>query len=195
MAITNGYLTLANYKATYAIDSTDTTDDGAIERLIELASRYIDDKTGRTFYTRTATKYYDYPQSRKLKLDDDLLGITTLTNGDSTEIANTEYHLLPYNNPPYYIIKLTDVTTTYWQRSSAGSTEKIIQVAGTWGYASSCPNDIEEITAEIVKNAYNRRFGENMSGTATITGAGVVITPSDISGIAKDVINHYRRRF
>ena len=195
MAITNGYCTLADYKAYAEIDSTDATDDGVIEKIIEMVSRYIDDKTGRTFYARTETHYFDYPKSRTLKLDDDLLSVTTLTNGDGNTIDATEYHLEPYNETPYHSLKLTDITTTYWQGSSGGSYQRVIQLAGSWGYSSTTPDDIEIITKEITKSVYNRRKGKNVGGTATITGAGVVISPADISNQARDIINHYRRRF
>jgi hypothetical protein len=195
MAITNGYTTLALYKGYAEIDSTDATDDTVIEGLIERASRYIDDKTGRTFYARTETHYFDYPRSRTLKMDDDLLSVTTLTNGDGTEIANTEYNLLPYNDAPYFAIKLTDVTTTYWQGSSSGSYEKIITVLGTWGYAATAPDEIEQAVNEITKTLYNRRMGKNVGGVATVTAAGVVISPADVSADVKEIINTYKRRF
>lgn len=195
MAITNGYCTLDNYK-TYGIPDagTNADDDAVIEKLIEMASRYIDRKTGRTFYARTETHYFDYPKTRFLKLSDDLLSVTTLTNGDGNTIADTEYNLIEYNTTPYYALELTDISTTFWQPTSSGSYLKCIQLAGSWGYSAIAPDDIEIATMDIVKNAYNRRKGKNLAGVATITGAGVVISPADISDLTKDTIRHFRRR-
>jgi len=45
----------------------------------------------------------------------------------------------------------------------------------------------------MVTSAYHRRFGSNVEGAATITGAGVVITPQGIPKSAWDVIKTYRK--
>ena len=65
MAITNGYVTLANFKE-YAIPNagTDAADDSLIEIIIEGVSRYIDDQTGRRFYGSSETHYFDVPEGR-----------------------------------------------------------------------------------------------------------------------------------
>ena len=196
MAITNGYATLEKAKLWANISSTDTDDDSVIEDIIEAASRYIDRKTGRTFYGRTETRYYDVPPNagRTLYLDDDLLSIDTLTNGDGNTIASTEYNLVPKNSAPYYAIKLKASSSTYWDFDSDGNSEWVISVNGTWGYSSSTPDDIQEACLLIMNSMYRRRSGENASSVATITAAGVVITPQDVPSQAIDIINVYRRR-
>ena len=45
----------------------------------------------------------------------------------------------------------------------------------------------------IVQNEYKRRFGNDTSGSATITGAGVVITPDSIPASAARIIRNLRR--
>jgi hypothetical protein len=195
MTITNGYATLAAYKTWGKITSTDATDDTVIESIIEGVSRYIDSRTGRTFYARTETRYYDVPadRGRSLMLDDDLLTVTTLTNGDSDTIAATEYHLLPKNITPKREIRLTKTTTEYWDTDSEGDDEWVISVAGTWGYASATPHDIREACYLITQSFYKRRFGENISSSVKVTGAGVVITPQDVPSAAADILNRYRK--
>ena len=195
MAITNGYATLAEYKLWADISSTDTNDDSVIEDLVELASRYIDHKTGRTFYARTETRYFDVPRmgSRELRLDDDLLTITTLTNGDDSSIANTEYNFIPKNITPYYAIRLKASSSAYWNFDSDGNGEFVISVAGTWGYTATAPDDIKSACLMIATSAYKRRFGESTSSTATITAAGVVLTPQDIPSQAADIIRLFVR--
>ena len=54
MAITNGYITAAEFRATYK-GSTGSFDTGLIDDLIEAASRYIDAGAYRTFYSSTGT--------------------------------------------------------------------------------------------------------------------------------------------
>jgi hypothetical protein len=45
----------------------------------------------------------------------------------------------------------------------------------------------------IVKNLYHNRFGQNTTGVATITGAGVVISPEDIPASALAILKNYER--
>jgi hypothetical protein len=193
MAITNGYATLAEYKAYASIDSTDATDDGVIEDLIESASRYIDAQTGRTFYARTETRYFSVPGSRELRFDDDLLTITTLTNGNGTTIASTEYYFLPRNVSPKYALKLKEGSSTAWYPDSDSNYEYVISIAGTWGYTATRPDDISAACMEITKASYGRRKGQNMQGVARVTAAGVVITPQDIPASAMAIIKRYRK--
>ena len=159
MAITNGYATLAEFKLFQDIGSTDTDDDKVIEDLVEASSRYIDRWTGRTFYARTETRYFDIPEGRELEMDDDLLTITTLTNGDGGEIANTEYNLVPKNVSPYYAIKLKESSSEYWELDNDSNSEDVISVAGTWGFAATRPDDINFACLLIAASYYKRRFG------------------------------------
>lgn len=193
MAISNGYATLAEYKIFAKITSTQATEDSAIESIIEGVSRYIDLKTQRTFYARDETRYFNTPSGRSLMLDDDLLTIDTLTNGDDGTIANTEYHLLPKNEAPYNEIRLTKTTTERWETDSEGDDEFVISVDGTWGYMTDHTDDIREACLMIAQSFVKRRSGENVSGIAKVTAAGVVITPQDMPSAAADLINHYKK--
>jgi len=194
MTITNGYTTLAKVKALLKITSTDNPDDVVIEDMITQASRIIDGQTRRTFYARSVTNYYDAPDGESLYIDDDdLLTITTLTNGDATTIASTKYKLYPLNSSPKWEIRLLESSGLYWTSTAAGDKDSAISIAGTWGYSATTPADIEAACNDIVINAYHRRFGENTSGAAIITGGGVVITPKDIPDSAWIIIKTYRR--
>ena len=194
MTITNGYCTLAEIKNFLKIVSTDSTDDGVLEILVEAASRMIDQETRRTFYARSETHYYNIPEGRELWIDDDdLLTIGTLTNGDGTTITNTDYILLPANSNPKYAIVLKESSTIMWQYSSAGNSEHVISVAGTWGYAATAPTDIKGACMRMAERAYHNRFGENAGESTTITVSGVVLTPSDIPVSAMRVMESYRR--
>ena len=217
MAITNGYCTLANFKADKRIQpySIDIGDDGVIEDIIADASRLIDQVCNRTFYSRTETRYYDIPsapysnqyevrsiESGVLKFDDDLLAITTLTNGDGTTIASTQYNLLDYNKPRKHSLQLKDSSTVNWTADASGNTRAVISIAGTWGYVNRAATDADSVrvisnTARacrmIAMHEYLKRFGKSEE-VAQITGAGVVIVPSgEIPKEAFGLINNYQR--
>ena len=193
MSITNGYATLNDYRQYQDIDSADQADDTVIELMIESASRYIDGQTGRKFYARTETRYFDVPSGRELRFDDDLISITTLTNGEGTEIGSDEYNFIPRNTTPYYGLKLKEASTYYWLPDSDSNYEGVISIAGSWGWASAVPADIKSATLEIAQTAYRRRSGQNTEGVARVTAAGVVLSPRDIPAYAMAVIAKYRQ--
>lgn len=255
-----------------------TVDDTVIDLLLTAASRYIDNKCGRTFYPRIETRYYDVPEGtlddRILMLDDDLLAVTTLTNGDTTVITSADYKLYPMNFYPKYAIRLKQNSDYYWERDSNENSEGVISVLGIWGchpnysqlawgvgstlnegglltaadltwtmtavtafeagqivkienelciiasvgatdivvikrgangstaatHADTTavtiwvpPDDIKQACLEITVSTYKRRWGENVSGVATVTAAGVVVTPQDVPSGARDIIASYRR--
>ena len=188
------YASITDFKAYARITSTDTTDDGVIGDILESASKLIDTETRRTFYARVETRLYDVPKTDTLYIeDDDLLTVTTLTNGDSTVLTTTDYILLPANSYPKYAIKLKDSSTYSWKEDSSGNSEQAISILGTWGYSSSAPADIKEACLEIATAFYHRRFGENMATESTMTTGGVIVTPRDIPASARSIIANYAR--
>jgi hypothetical protein len=194
MAITNGYCTLAEFKNYNKISSTDATDDTVIEDIIEGISREFDRVCGRTFYARTETHYYDTPESETLNIDDDdLLTITTLTNGDGAVLNSTYYKLLPNNLSPKYKVKLLYSMGAYWTTGTNGNPTGAITILGTYGYSSTVPEEIRERCKYETQVDYHRRFGENMSSTATVTGAGVVITAAGFSKKTYQILAGYRK--
>lgn len=204
MSITNGYATLAEAKAHKRITSTDATDDTVIESLVEDASRLIDAITNRWFYAYTQTRYFDVPSGRELCFDADLVAVTTLTNGDGTVIASTEYNLQPINETPAYALRLKDLTTVSWQPSSTYGSQKVISIAGSWGYVDRTATtpwaarvilNTKRACLSIFGQIYEERFGTNTAGAVTVTAAGVVITPyGAVPKAAYQLIAPYIRR-
>jgi len=205
MTITNGYATLADFTARYRKTSANGPDDAVIEGLIESASRLIDAETSRWFYASTQTREFDVPDCRELRLDAPLLAVTTLTNGDGTVIAASEYVLSPRNVLPAYAIRLKATSTVTWMPGADGATEGAIGVAGSWGWVSRSATDPEsmrvigetkEATLEIASLWYAQRFGENVGGQVQVTQAGVVITQSGaIPQTAYNIIARLRNKF
>ena len=77
----------------------------------------------------------------------------------------------------------------------------MITVAGTWGYVERTATDPESMAPIVNSRAavmalalaiYKRRFGVGTDGAATITGAGVVITPRDKPLAYLSVVEMYR---
>jgi hypothetical protein len=146
--ILNGYASLPDFKA-YGIanDVIDEADDAIIEKLITSASRYIDNKTGRKFYPRVETRYYDAVRDPILRLDEDLLEVIGLTNGEGTAIAAASYNLLPLNEYPKYAVHLIPSSNIYWMLDSNSNYEGVIDLEGFWGYHEFYGDAWKEISA------------------------------------------------
>ena len=196
MTITNGYCTLAELKSYCDITTTDTTDDAVLEDLIEAASRVIDNTTHRRFYASTETKYFDVPVDQAndgLLFVDDLISITTLTNGATGALTASYYQLLPLNTSPKWAIQLRGSSGMSWDCDTAGDAEGAITIAGSWGYGATCPDDIKQACL-LIANAYRqKRSGQGVDGTAQITSAGIVIEAGDIPRDAARILSHYRK--
>lgn len=263
MNVSNLYFTTRDFKMYQATESLDAKDDLVIDSIMEQTARFIDEYTGRRFYPRIETQLYNAPLNKwvdknTIYFRDDLLALTTLTNGDATTIASNNYYLDSVNNPPYWMLKLKSSSNIMWQPDANGDYEQTISVSGVWGYhnnyagawvlggtlAAAMPDttaltatmtaghtlfsqQIWKIGSEIVQGTvsantltfnvrgdngstaaahlisvnvyywrpiaavlaateiiatslYKERFGENVSGMATVTAAGVVLSPAGI---------------
>jgi hypothetical protein len=199
--ITNGYTSLADIKTLLAIDSVDVPDDTVIERMVESASRFFDGATWRRFYTTAAdeTRYFKALNGERCYTDD-IVSITSVAidqDGDrtyETTLATTDYDTKPDNT------SLTSEPITWLEMSPNGNysfttQSKGVKIVGKFGFAAAAPADVKMTIEEIVINTYKKRFGVNTTGAATITGAGVVITPKDIPDTAMRCIDKYKRLF
>jgi hypothetical protein len=201
MATVNAYATLDELLGSLEAKSHAPEDDVWIERLLERCSREFDGDTQSWFYASTQTRYYDLPRGRCLELDAPLLTLTSLLNGTGTAITASDYTLRPYNGPHHSEIRLTQSSSLFWESATSGDTEGVIAVTGSWGYVNRASTDPE--SARIVSNTktavlalalavYRKRYGVGTDGAATITGAGVVITPRDKSKEYWALVSLYR---
>ena len=190
MTIVNGYCTLAGLKA-YAIPdaAADAIDDAVLEGMIEAASRYIDGVTGRKFYPTTETRYFNVPEDGELWLDEDLLSITTLTNGDGTTLTPAMYKLLPLNGTPKYAIHL--LPGNYWTEDADGNDYGVISVAGSWGYAATAPESVHEACLLQAARLFKRRDAPLGVAGSNELGQVVAITKLDPDVIA--LIDYFRK--
>lgn len=153
-----GYTTWAAVKTYLAIEGTG--DDALGAALVSRASAMIDQFCRRRFAQWTATRLYDVPSGVTLWLDEDLLAVTTLTNGDGATLTSSEYLLLPTNMIPRYGIRLRSGSA--WVGGSTGD-EQAISLTGTWGYSSSPPDDVVQAAVRLTAWIYRQRdapFGQ-----------------------------------
>jgi hypothetical protein len=130
------YCTAAEVKA--YIGTVKTTDDTLIAALIVRAESMINGYCKRTFTQREdETRVFDAVKDvagRILFLDDDLLSIDSITNGDGAELTASQYTLLPNNRSPKYAIKLKASASTTWTYTN--DPEAAISVVGCLRHAS-----------------------------------------------------------
>jgi len=200
VTITNGYTTLADIKTLLRITTTDADDDAVLEALITQSSRLFDGETARRYYTTAAdeTRTYQAEPDGVLCFVDDIVSITTLKTDDDgdrvyeTTWATTDYDTKPDNAalngyPPMWLEIAPNGRYTFPTQSRG------VQLVGKFGYSTSAPADVRQAVEDIAVTAYKRRFGENTESAATVTAAGVVLTPRDIPMSAWRVINRYRK--
>jgi RimJ/RimL family protein N-acetyltransferase len=194
--VTNGYCTLSEVKLmlSEAGMNTNAGDDAVIEDIIEAASRHIDNETRRRFYSTSAdeTRYYQTTNPVRV-FTDDILTVTSIKlDGDydrtyETTLAATDYILCPdnalLNGEPYTFIEKDPLGNHGFPSNRKG-----IQIIGTFGYSTTAPDDIKQACIGITVSLYQSRRGMGVEGVATVTGAGVVITPRDVPQFAAKII-------
>lgn len=187
MSIWNGYCTLDELKriltpAKQVLDADDT-DDIVIEDIIERASRKFDGLMSREFYPHIDTKYYNVPEDDYLWFGDDLLAVISLTNGDATSIAATEYHFKPMNEYPKYALYLTDVTSTLWEEKSTSSTQEAITLVGIFGYREKYATQ-----AWVMGSTLNEGAGLNATDTTFTVTSGTLFKAGQIIKIENELM-------
>jgi hypothetical protein len=129
-------------------DVSDLDDDARLEQIITAISRAIDKACNRRFYAATETRVFSAIRS-DLCLVDDLLSVTTLKTDDDGDRAYDEtwaaadYDLLPVNaalnGEPYRRIESTPRGSKRFPTHHKG-----VEIAGSFGYASTTPPEIRE---------------------------------------------------
>lgn len=152
------YATVLDVRSSY-LKAIATTDDPEILRVIREVSDLIDTAAGRRhFVPRIETRYFDYGRQTdqaRLLLDDDLLAVTTLTNGDTTVIASSKYVFMPRNETPYWALDLLASQGIVWTYTV--DPERAISIDGIWGYRRNYADAWESLTT----------LGADLSNVAT----------------------------
>src|SRR6185436_13702504 len=126
--------------------STDTTDDARLLSALQAAAAQIERATGRRFCPRQRAIQHNYTSSLELLLDDDLLELTSLTNGDNTAINLTDVIPVP-DEAPYSYLRLTGSSAFTWNTSPL----KAVTVNGIWGWHDR-PSEMWRVSSDTVQN-------------------------------------------
>ena len=194
MAITNGYCSLAEVKASARI--TDSVDDTLLELAVESASRLIDSYTQRYFYNGgTATRLF-VPQDSYVTEIDDLVSLTTLqtSDGDSfdTTWASKDYQLEPLNG---IVDGLTGYPATRVRAVddflfNVLDGEATVRITGVWGW-SSVPTAIKQAT--IIQAARIFKRNDSPLGIAGFGEMGAVRVGVQLDPDVKHLVEPYRK--
>jgi hypothetical protein len=164
VAITNGYCTLAELKA--SLNITDAVDDTALEAAITAASRMIDDYTERFFYANgtsqsPVTRYYTALDAYTINVDD-ITTVTEIATDDNfdfsygTVFTTSDFMVEPINNPikgfPYNRLLAIGSYIFPYQLPQA------VRVKGVWGFTAVPP---EVNMATLIQSS--RLFGRRQS--------------------------------
>jgi hypothetical protein len=164
VAITNGYCTLAELKA--SLNITDSVDDTALEAAITSASRMIDDYTERFFYVNGSvgspvTRYYTALDPYTINVDD-ITTVSEIATDDNfdftygTVFTTTDFMVEPINNPikgfPYNRLLAIGSYIFPYQLPQA------VRVKGVWGFTAVPP---EVNMATLIQSS--RLFGRRQS--------------------------------
>jgi hypothetical protein len=121
--------TLYRLRARLGLATTETGDDFRLTTALEAASVQIERAAGRHFSPRRAALQHDYTSALELLLDDDLLELTALTNGDGNSINLN--HVIPVpDEAPWSVLHLTSSSAFIWNITKL----QAIIVTGVWGW-------------------------------------------------------------
>lgn len=176
MAITNGYCSLSEVKASLRI--TDSVDDSLLELAVEAASREIDQATERTFYNMgTATRYFVARDPYFTEIDD-LISLDTLKtdpdgdNSYSVTWAAGDYQLEPLNGFVGGVISpATGIRARDTYLFPMEEEEALVEVRGVWGW-SSVPVSIKQATVILASRIFKRN--DSPLGVAGFGDLGVI---------------------
>lgn len=186
--------TLEDLKTYKAI--TVSTEDVRLADAVERASRMFTEQTGYKWKGETATRYFeatDTDDDGVLWLDEPILSVTTLANGDSsaTAITSAYYWLWPRNTPTnegYWAIKLKS-THGGWEQDS----DCFIAVTGVWGRTLNPPDDVVQAVTRWAAYLYDQKD----AGTYDVVAfpeSGFVQVPQGIPRDVQIVIDQRKRR-
>lgn len=190
------YCTLTQIKRALKINTADTENDELLNEYIEESSRQIESECSRQFYASYETRYFDavYPTVDRytLYVDTDLLGVTSVTNGNGTAFAASDYVLEPANFTPKYGITLKQSTNTpLWQYDE--DYNQAIIVNGTWGYNLGTTPPVEIRRACIRLASWRFKQRDAPFETSSFPEIGAVVTPSAIPEDILTLLEPYKR--
>lgn len=164
------YSTLDSLRATRQFDGDDNDDNALLKTFIHAASNWFSNQNGRSFVPYTDTRGFDalynpLLYARTLDLDEDLLAVTSITNGDDTTVVSSDYVLQPSNFSPKFRIQLKMSSGLNWTWGT--DWENSISVTGIWGY----------------HEGYSRAWKSETTVTASVSASGTLVPVASVSNL------------
>jgi hypothetical protein len=203
MAITNGYATLAEVKASLRI--TDTVDDTLLELAIESASRSIDEFAGRVFYSQGSAVRFFAAESSDFVAIDDLISITELATSSGSNNtfdlvwtgynsgSPVDYQLEPLNNSSAtdgVVQPVTGIRSRITYAFPTLGDIALVRVTGTWGW-SAVPTAIKQAT--VIQAARYFKRNDSPLGVLSAPDLGYIRVGSRLDPDVEMMISGYRR--
>ena len=153
------YTTTALVKSSLGIPTATTSEDTAIAAAIDAAEALINNYTGRTFETVTESRTFIPRTASILDIDDlaTLSGLSIKTDEDqngsfeNTLVQGTDFVMVGNTNP---YRKVTQINQG-WPLSIYG--RPTVQVTGTWGFASTVPDNIKQAALLMSCRLFQRK--------------------------------------
>ena len=172
--------------------------DAQMTTAVDAVVAFVEEYTGRRFVAATETRYIPVRvpyvrRKRELFLFDDLVSVSSITNGDGSAVQVSQYWLeglARVPGPPFYKIQLYQTSGITWV---AGDEERVT-IAGDWGYSASCPDDVFEMILRMAQAEYMARqsgaMGQQVIGSRQ---TGIVMSPGAIPDDIMARLNSVRR--
>jgi hypothetical protein len=121
--------TLYALRARLGLADSETSDDARLLAALQAAAAQIERAAGRRFCPRQASLQHTIHYPTELILDDDLLELTSLTNGDGNSIDPNNVILLPDDAPAGGLLLIGGSSFTWAQTPI-----QAVTVTGIWGW-------------------------------------------------------------
>lgn len=166
--------------------------DAALILLLTACSRWIDAycRVPENGFSATATSiHYFGPSDVKagtLMLDEPLVSVSTLTNGDGAVLAGDAYRLVPRNTMPKWGIELR--SGYGWQWSVDGE----IAVTGVWGAAATVPEPVREACLALAAWMF-KRYQAGLQDVTASPELGQAVYAESVPKQVKALLAPYKR--
>lgn len=173
-------------------EQADTDIQARIDDLIAKVSARFDEIANRVIVAGgDTTRSFDlreWQEGRVLYLDDFLVSVTSITNGDGSAVNSDEYTLLPLNSIRTMAIRLKADSGVSWIYDE----DTPIAIAGEWAYypSGSVPEPISLACTKAVWTEYKMRDIAVDTNQAVITQSGHVIMPKRWAQDVFDALQH-----
>ena len=172
------YASLAQLKTYLGISSN--ADDALLSELLERASAAIDSYTARRFAPFEETRQYDDGVYGKLLvLDDDVVTLIRVLNGDGVDITGA-----------VRIYRTRGRTVGLLHPAGWNVSAGPILVTAVWGLAET-PRDIIHACVRLAAYYYRQRDAQVFDVTA-LPDQGALLVPHGIPADVKQILNRYR---